>query len=71
MRRDGAGDLRYELTRPGKKYIIATDRAAGRVRVEGERTGLGNVVASLHGHSGELPGSNFMLAWGFYTEATT
>ncbi len=71
MRRDGAGNLQFELSRPGKNYVIATDRAAGIVRVEEQHTGLRSALLSLHGNTGDVPGSRFLGAWGIYTEITT
>ncbi|MCI0541003.1 MAG: PepSY-associated TM helix domain-containing protein [Verrucomicrobiales bacterium] len=70
MRRDGAGDLQFELSRPGKNYVIATDRAAGKVRVEEQHTGLRSALHSLHGNTEGVPGSRFMHAWNLYTEVT-
>lgn len=71
MRRDDAGNLQFELSRPGKNYVIATDRAAGLVRVEEQRAGLRSALHFLHGSTEGVPGSGFMNAWSLYTEATT
>ena len=71
LRRDGAGNLQFELSRPGKAYMILADRAAGKVHVEEQRTGLRSALHFLHGSTEGLPGSGFMNAWSLYTEATT
>lgn len=71
MRRDGNGDLRFEMSRPGKKYQIHLDKAAGVARVEAESTGLGSVFHILHGSTEGVPNAGFFAPWGVYTEFTT
>jgi hypothetical protein len=71
LKREGNGNLRFEMARPGKQYWIEVDRAAGRVRVEEERRGLASVLHFLHGSTEGVPGAPGLRAWGIYTEITT
>ncbi len=66
-RRDERGDLRFELSRPGKKYTIHAFPRQNRVEVVEVRTGFWPVINHLHGLM-RLPGSPFMSLWGIYTE---
>jgi hypothetical protein len=68
--RDARGDLRFELSRPGKRYRIHVDGGARVAHVEEHREGLGAVIRALHGLR-EVPGSRFLRLWGVFTEVTT
>jgi len=70
MQRDGAGDLQFDLERPGKSYTIRTVLKDHTARVEERRKGFWQVVNSLHA-LGAVPNSNFALWWGGYTELCT
>src|SRR6266850_8218953 len=70
MKRDGAGDLEFDLERPGKSYTIRTVMAEQKAQVEERHKGFWQVVNSLHAITG-LPNSNFVPWWGFYTEVCT
>lgn len=65
-----SGDLRFELHRPGRQYVITTDRAAGTVRVEERTAGAASILNFLHGSNAGVPGTRFLHLWGFYTEIT-
>ncbi|MEN9676102.1 MAG: putative PepSY TM-like [Verrucomicrobiota bacterium] len=66
-----SGDLRFELHRPGRQYVITTDRSSGRVQVEERTAGAASILNFLHGSNGGVPGSRFLHLWGLYTEITT
>jgi len=66
-----SGDLRFELHRPGRQYVITTDRAAGRVQVEERTAGAASILNFLHGSNDGVPGTRFLHLWGLYTEITT
>jgi hypothetical protein len=70
MKRDAAGDLQFDLERPGKSYTIRTLAGEHKVRVEERRKGFWQVFNSLHA-LGKLPNSRFVLFWGWYTEVCT
>ncbi|NLF39901.1 hypothetical protein GX586_10670 [bacterium] len=70
MKRDVRGDLHFEIVRPGKRYAVATDRAAGTVRVEAQSTGIRSIMGFLHCSTGAVPGSRFLRLWGGYSEIT-
>jgi hypothetical protein len=67
MRRDHAGNLQFDLERPGKSYTIHALVKEGRVKVEERRKGFWPVVNSLHALMA-VPNSKFVPFWGWYTE---
>jgi hypothetical protein len=69
-KRDAAGDLEFDLERPGKSYTIRTLLKEKKVQVEEHHKGFWQVVNSLHG-IGALPNSKFVPWWGIYTEICT
>ena len=69
-RRDAAGDLEFDLERPGKSYTIHTELKDHQARVEERRKGFWQVFNSLHA-LGAVPNSKFVLLWGGYTEVCT
>ena len=69
-KRDGSGDLEFDLERPGKSYTIHTELKKQRARVEETKKGFWQVVNSLHA-LGAVPNSKFVLWWGAYTELCT
>lgn len=71
LERKPSGDLRFELSRPGRQYLITTDRAARRVSVEERTTGLASALHFLHGSTEGIPGTRFLYLWSAYTEITT
>jgi hypothetical protein len=71
MERDSTGNLRFEMSRPGKSYQIYLDRAAGVARIEAQSTGYRSILHFLHGSTEGIPGSNYMTFWSLYTEFTT
>ena len=70
MKRDAAGDLEFDLERPGKSYTLHTKLSEHQVRVQERRKGFWQVVNSLHGLE-EVPNSKFVAFWGLYTELCT
>lgn len=70
MQRDGEGDLKFDLERPGKSYTIATQLKNHSVRVVARSKGFWQVVNSLHA-LGAVPNSRFALWWSGYTEVCT
>lgn len=68
--RDGAGDLEFDLERPGKSYTIRAELKQHRARVEERPKGFWQTVNSLHA-LGAVPNSKFVLLWGGYTELCT
>jgi hypothetical protein len=70
MKRDAAGDLRFDLERPGKSYTLHTDFGKQNVTVEERHKGFWQVVNSLHA-LGAVPNSKFAAWWGGYTEFCT
>lgn len=70
MKRDAAGDLKFELERPGKSYTIHTDLKNHTAHVEEQPKTFWQIVDSLHA-LGRVPNSNFVLWWGGYTEVCT
>jgi hypothetical protein len=71
LERDTLGNLRFELSRPGKSYQIWVDPARRTARVEAQNTGLRSILHFLHGSTGGIPGSRYLGVWGVYTEITT
>lgn len=69
-KRNAAGDLEFDLERPGKSYTIRTILKEQKVQVEEHHKGFWEVVNSLHGIEA-LPNSRFVPFWGFYTELCT
>lgn len=69
-KRDSAGDLEFDLERPGKSYTIRTELKEHRARVEERSKGFWQVVTSLHA-LGAIPNSRFAPWWGGYTEVCT
>ena len=70
MNRNPAGDLRFDLERPGKSYTIRVRAQDGSAQVEERRKGFLAVVNSLHAMM-EVPNSRFARLWGYYTELCT
>jgi len=70
MRRDDAGNLQFDLERPGKSYTIHALVKEGRVKVEERRRGFWPVVNSLHALMA-VPNSKLAGLWGWYTELCT
>ena len=70
MQRDDAGDLKFDLERPGKSYTIRTELKNHSARVEERRKSFWQVLNSLHA-LGAVPNSKFVLFWGGYTELCT
>lgn len=68
--RDAAGDLQFDLERPGKSYTIRTAIGESKARVEERRKGFWQVVNSLHALKG-VPNSQVASLWGIYTEVCT
>ena len=68
--RDGDGNLRFGLSRPGKHYTIHVLFDKNQVRVEETRKGFWEVVNRLHAVMA-VPSSPFMRFWGAYTELCT
>lgn len=63
--------LKFELTRPGKRYLIELNPANGMAQVAEYRTGFATVLHFMHGSNGAIPNSRFARVWGFYTDVTT
>ncbi len=70
LHRDSASQLRFEISRPTRTYIISLDQAAGRVEVEEKHSGLWGAIRALHGLNG-MPNSTWASTWGIYTELST
>jgi len=70
MSRDAAGDLQFDLERPGKSYTVHTVANEHKVRVEEHRKGFWQVVNSLHA-LGSVPNAPFTSWWAIYTEICT
>lgn len=69
-KRDAAGDLTFDLERPGKSYTVQTQLRNGSARVEERSKGFWQVINSLHA-MGAVPNSRFSKWWGGYTEVCT
>ena len=69
-KRGPAGDLQFDIERPGKSYTVHTLVSENKVRVEERRKGFWQVVNSLHALR-ELPNAPFVSFWGVYTEICT
>jgi hypothetical protein len=69
-KRDPAGNLEFEMERPGKSYTIRMELTEHRARVEERKKGVWQVVNSLHA-LGAIPNSKFVRLWGWYTELCT
>jgi hypothetical protein len=63
--------LKFELSRPGKRYLIEWNQENGLAQVAEYRTGLASVLHFMHGSNGTIPNSRFTRLWGFYTDVTT
>lgn len=70
MYRDSATQLRFEIQRPTRTYIIQLDQATGRVEVEEKNSGIWGAIRGLHGMTG-MPNSTWASTWGIYTELST
>ena len=70
MQRDGEGDLKFDLERPGRSYTIRTQLKNHTAQIEARSKGFWQVVNSLHA-LGAVPNSKFALWWGGYTEVCT
>jgi hypothetical protein len=69
-KRDPAGNLEFEMERPGKSYTIRAELTEHRAQVEERKKGFWQVVNSLHA-LGPFPNSRFVFLWGGYTELCT
>ncbi len=67
-KRDPAGDLHFDVERPGKSYTVHTIAKEHKARVEERHKGFWQVVNSLHA-MGHVPNAGFTASWRPYTEA--
>jgi len=70
IKRDEAGNLQFDVERPGKGYTVRADVKDRTVKVEERHKGFVQVFDALHAFRG-VPNSPFTASWGIYTEVCT
>lgn len=71
IRAEKSGELRFVVSRPGKRYEVQTKLREEKVRVSETHTGFWSVVRALHGMHKEIPNGPWLVnSWRFFTEVT-
>jgi hypothetical protein len=70
MHRDSTTQLRFNIERPGRHYVVKLNQAEAKARITSQSKGLWSTILSLHGLY-SIPNARFVSTWGVYTEITT
>lgn len=70
IQRDRQQNYDFEVSRPGKHYVIHYDPRAGVASVAEQRVNIAGIIPRLHGLYGDVPGMPGLRSWGAYTEIT-
>lgn len=70
IQRDRDQKYDFEISRPGKLYVIHYDPRAGTASVAEQRANIAGIIPRLHGLYGGVPGMPGLAPWGWYTEIT-